>query len=249
MNELEAYITGLELYDSENKLPFTVRKVTDDLYEGTEEESATINFKSVQSFEAGVSAERQEDVLNSLLLAQRVATKAFPDDEQLMDWHKRYFEVLERLGWVFANTGFDSYESQSNLFGIEKILLEVLGTVLTGNQLAIIVKSIQALKSLSSEDKRFVAFEKNTHSLNKGNFQIGIATEQNNVLSISSTAFVVKASKKFSRILFFSTEKENVEFKYCHIKAILNEAQFATGRDSLKKKLGDTSEYIADLDI
>lgn len=250
MSELEVYIENLELSsgDNSNRFPRLISE-SQDYFESTDVDTAVMNFKSLQSFVAGLSKQRQEDVLNSLLLAQRAATKIYPNDDQITDWYKKYFEVLDKLGWVFENKDFVIFNSKNNLFEIENALLEILGTALTGNQLAILLKTIQSLKSLGDSDKRFLAFEQNTHSMQKGSFQLGVATEENNTLSISACAFILNSQKKITRILFFSSDKDATEFKYFQSKATLADNIFAEARETIKQKLGDVSSFVADLEI
>lgn len=250
MKEIKQYLEDLELSSGDDSISFPQMR-SDDLesFDTIEGETGVMNFKSLQSFAAGLTKERQDDVLNSLLLAQRAATKAFPNDDQIMDWYKKYFEVLDRLGWVFENKEFLKFNSSNNLFEIENALLEILGAALTGNQLAILLKTIESLKSLGSGDKRFVAFEQNTHSLQKGSFQLGVATEENNTLSISACAFILNTRKKILKILFFSSDKDSTDLKYFQSKATLNDSIFADARETIKQRLGDVSSFVADLEI
>lgn len=250
MNELKVYLENLELSIGDNSISFP-RLVSEsqDKLESTDVDAAVMNFKGLQSFAAGLSKQRQEDVLNSLLLAQRAATKSFPNDDQITDWYKRYFEILDKLGWVFENKEFLVFNSKNNLFEIENALLEILGAALTGNHLAILLKTIQSLKSLGESDKRFLAFEQNTHSLQKGSFQLGLANEENNTLSISACAFILNTQKKITKILFFSSDRDTTEFKYFQSKATLTDNIFAEAREIIKQKLGDVSSFVADLEI
>lgn len=249
MSELKNWLHNLPLNETKSTMRFAQRP---DFYEGLEvttADQAAINFKSIQSFAAGLPVDRQEDVLNCLLLAQRAATKAYPEDKDLMMWHQKYFEVLQRLGWLFDNKGFQTFNSMSNSFEMDKVLLEILAQALTGNQVAIIRKAIDALKALGSDDKRFQAFERNTHSLTRGNFQLGIATMENETLSISSTAFILNTRKVCTKILFFRAEKDDVELQYSQLQATLNYAIYNDVRNDVRQKLGDTTAYVADLEI
>lgn len=252
MTNVKSFIENLELADAGHDYHFEKISIGKrSMYEAadTPSETAAVNYKSIQSFAAGISKERQEDVLNSLLLAQRAATKAFPDDDQVADWHKKYFEVLSNLGWVLEGKEFQVFQSKSGLFEIDNALLEILTAALTGNQLAIALKAIQSLKTLGDGDKRFKFFEQNTHSMQKGNFQLGVATEENGTVSLSSMSFILNSKQNITKILFFSTNKGDTEFKYCLTKATLNDAQYNQARDLVKSKLGDVTSFVAALEI
>lgn len=249
MNEIKTYLENLELSEGDSSFSFPQKEWIGDYLESTDTDSAFMNFKSLNSFVAGVSKQRQDDVLNSLLLAQRAASKAFPNDSDIVDWYKKYFEVLDRVGWVFENREFETFNSASNLFEIEKTILEILGAALTGNQLGALKAAINAFKSLGDDDKRFLAFEKNTHTLQKGSFQMGVATEENDTLSISASAFILNTSNRITKILFFNSDKDATELKFHHSKATLNDNVFAMARDTIKQKLGDVSLFVAELEI
>lgn len=250
MSDLVQYINNLELSGPDGAFSFPSLAESGAGYlESTEGDSGLMNFRSLCSFASGISGQRQEDVLNSLLLAQRVATKAFPDDDQIMDWYRKYFDVLDRIGWIFENRDFSTFETKTSLFHIEKAILEILGTALSQNQLAVIMKTVDAFKALGGDDKRFIAFEKNTHTLYRGCFQLGVAAEENSTLSVSASAFALFTEKKISQILFFSSQKEVTEFKFCASKATLNDGVFKDARETIREKLGDVSGFVAALDL
>jgi hypothetical protein len=250
MDKLKVFLEKLELSEGDNSISFPKRvsKVNEGL-ESTGGEVATMDYKSLQSFAAGVSKQRQEDVLNSLLLAQRGATASAPNDDQIMEWYKKYFEILTRIGWVIEGKNFTDFKTQHNIFEIDNALLEILGAIVTGDQLAILLKTIQSFKSLGKDDKRFLAFEKNTHTLQQGSFQLGLASEKNNTISISGSAFILKTNDKITKILFFNSDRDAAEFKFRHIKATLNDGIFMNARDIINQKLGDVSSFIAELEI
>ncbi len=214
-----------------------------------EKESAYVNYKSLNTFPDEVSLQKQEDVLNSLLLAQRAASKLYPEFEKSKEWYNKYFEVLENLGWVFQGNDFTKYVADKNIIEIEKVLIEILGTALTNNQLALILKTMNAFKELGENDKRFVVFEKQTHNLEKGSFQLGYSIEENNCVSLFVCGFVISSKKIINRIVFYSSRKMDLDIEYLLTKATLNNAIYSTIRDTVKDKLGNTNSYIANLNI
>lgn len=250
MKDLKKFIRNLELSEGDSSLNFEpiVRKGDNDL-EALEGNEGIMNFKSLNSFIAGVSKQRQEDVLNSTLLAQRVATKAFPNDEDIVNWYKKYFEIMTNVGWVIENKDFASFKAKSSRFEIENAILEILSAALTGNQLAVLTTTIKAFKSLGDNDKRFLAFERNTHTLQKGSFQLGVATEENGTISISASAFIIKTNKTITKILFFNSNKDSTELLYNITKATLNDSVYGQARDLIKEKLSDIPSFVADLEL
>ena len=246
MSDLKKFIQQLELTQDNHSFSFHEYWSTELESDGPE---SFINYKGIQSFAGDLPANRREDVLNSMLLAQRGATKQFPDEAHILQWHHKYFAILTRLGWTFDSQDFQNYEFKGNIVELEKSILEIIGAALTGNQLAIIKSALSALKSLGEDDKRLIAFETNTHTDQKGSFQLGFAFEENGELAISSSAFILSTTKKLRRILLFSLESESARLQYRTIKATLNEAVFEKGREELRKKLFDSGNFIASLEI
>lgn len=260
MSNIKNYIDSQELSNQDNLLigNFLEKSAANALQNNQEsQEESFINFKSLNSFLSGVTPQKQEDVLNSLLFAQRVAQKAFPNENQHIEWYQKYFEVLNRIGWVFENKGFTNYEVKGNQFEMNQAILDVLGVAIASATgftaaavIAILKKSIDAIKSLADSDSRITAFEKNVQSVSKGNFQIGIASEENGILSIVSSAFILETNDELKRILFFKSNKNATILKFNFIKATISESVFKNARIPIKEKLvADIDNYIADLPI
>ncbi|RYE52861.1 MAG: hypothetical protein EOP48_15555 [Sphingobacteriales bacterium] len=111
------------------------------------------------------------------------------------------------------------------------------------------MKTLEAVKDLADGDGRIVFFEKNTHSLHKGSFQLGVATESNGIVSLSANAFVLSTLTRITKILFFTSTRGEAELRYCLTKASLNVDVFKEYRQQIKDKLGNNHQYIADLDL
>lgn len=212
-------------------------------------EAGFVAYKGLQSFAAGVSVQNREDVLNSLLLAQRAASKSFPNEKDIFKWYGKYFEVLENVGWVLEGKDFSKFASSHNKFDVHKALLEILGAAVTAGQLAIVMKTLSALKDMADHDGRITFFERNTHTSHKGSFQLGVADEVNGTVSLSANAFILSTETTITKILFFTSARNEAELNYCLAKATLNSNVYATYREQIIAKLTDNSQYIADLDI
>jgi hypothetical protein len=262
MSELNNYVNALSLSTNDEAfrglgLTYLDKRKNALENDETDEDESFLNFKSLDSFVAGVSPQKQEDVLNSLLLAQRVAQKAFPAENQILLWYEKYFEVLTRIGWVFENRGFTNYNAAGRRFEMNSAIIEILTAAIASATgvgaaaaLVILNKTLAAVQNLADDDARIVAFEKNVKTTTKANFQLGIATEKNGAISIISSAFILETSEKSKKILFFKTNKDDFAFKFNIIKATINDAVYSEARNTIKTKLvGDINQYITDLDI
>lgn len=208
-----------------------------------------LNFKGLNTFSKNIPKQQQEDVLNSLLLAQRAASKAFPEANQIYDWYTMYFDILKRLGWLLSQKDFTTYDEKTNSFELDKALLSMLQDFLTGQQIKILMRSLELIKSLGDDDKRLQAFASNTQSHDRGNFQLGLAENTNGNIAIMGSGFILESEKKMSKILFVKFSKELIQMKFCFYKAELVSSQYENHRELVKQKLGNTEDFIASLDV
>ena len=245
MGDTKSYIENLELIELPSDLGLQV-------YSKFESESATpsfLNFKGLNSFAESVSKQTREDVLNSLLLAQRAASKAFPEDNQVDDWYTMYFNVLQHLGWLIIQKDVSSLGEKANVLELDKAIFSLLKDLLTIPQINVLLKSLELLKSLGEEDKRLVAFEQNTLSHNRGNFQLGLAEESNGNVSVFGSGFILESKKQITKILFLKFGKDVVNMKLNFFRAELVTSEYAKNRALVKNKLGNAEQFIASLDI
>ena len=213
-------------------------------------EQSFINDKSLVSFVSDVSGQRRSDVLNSILIAQLAANKQFPDELQILDWYKAFINVLNNLGWTIEAAEFSSFRSDTDVFEVENAIIDILTNAFGEVFKTVIIKTLASIKGLSDANGKITAFEKNTHSLSRGAFQIGLAKEENGVVMIQLGMFMLTSSSQIKRILFFKSTKEKTRLDYCSRKGTLNEDVYANIRKPVSDKLaGKATEFIAEVEI
>ena len=140
------------------------------------------------------------------------------------------------------------FDSSKSLVEIEKVVLDIVASALTGNQIAVVLKTIEALKALKDHDTRLIAFEENTHKSENGNFQIGFVENNDGILSLVSSSYILETTSKFNKILFVRWSKGTTKLKYYLTKATLNQNHYNLIRRAVKEKLGeDVNNYISTL--
>lgn len=219
------------------------------MFESTAETPTFLNYKGLNSFEKDLSKQAQEDVLDCQLLAQRAASKTFPDNNQVYDWYTMYFDTLKKLGWLIDQKDFMTYDHNAQGVELDKAIFGVLEDFLTGQQVKILMKSFALLKSLGSDDKRLVAFEKNTYSSERGNFQLSLAENDQGKTTLKGSGFILESEKKITKILFLKFDRKSVKLKFNFYSATLVAHEYDKYRDLVKQKLGDATAFIASLDI
>lgn len=249
-NDTIKYLEQLELKEMREAFPTRKDLTLAEIEMKADVEQSFINAKSLVSFVSNVSPQLRDDVLNSVLLAQLAANKKFPDLEQSLEWYSSFIEILNQIGWVFEASEFSRFESSKNVFEIENVIIDILVTAFGGTFIDVITKTLNSIKSLGDGDRKIKVFEKNTHSLSKGAFQIGVAHEENGVVSLQIGTFLLTSSGEIKRILFFKTSKEKTTLDYCSRKGTLNNQIYSLIRQAVMNKLGGkVTDYIAEIDI
>lgn len=213
-------------------------------------EQAFLNDKSIFSFASEVTGQIREDVLNSTLLAQLAANKVFNTPDKLVEWQKKFGEVLNNLGWIVEASEFQTFDSKHNLVEVEQAIIDILTATFGSTIIPLVKKTLQAIKGLAGTDGKIKAFESNTTSVTKGVFQLGVATQKDDTVALQLGSFIIESKNKITRILFVKIEKDSTKMDYNSQKVTLNQTNYAKVRQAINAKLGTrTEEFIAAIDF
>jgi hypothetical protein len=203
--------------------------------------SGAVDAGSVVSFVTGLSTQHKEDVLDSTLLAQLVATHEHPKEEEIEAWYRRYREVLEHIGWTISEKSFDRYEAGGSAFTVDKVVIEVLAAVATGNEVAMATAALEALKKLSDESNQMKIWESTSHRAESGNFQIGAAQENDGVVAMALGAFYFHTKQTTTHFLWTSWSSTEIELWKAGQVVTLNEQVYEHVRATVVQKLGSSA--------
>lgn len=246
LNEALEFISKLDLAvpDSATKdllLPLAEPKDKD--------KGGYVDCGATVSFVAGVSGQNQSDVLNSTLLAQLAADKKYDRWSDPEGWFKFYVQVLGKVGWVIQNFNFTEYTTSGLTFTIDKVVVEILKSIVAEDELAIINETLDALKALS-DDKKFVLFESRSRKLEKGNFQVSTVKETDNLVAMKIGAFHFSSAQSATKFLWFGYKSSSTNLFKGAQTITLNGDIYSQVRDTVIQKLGNNAKiFIADLDI
>lgn len=214
------------------------------------EAAGYVDDGALTSFVAGLAAQQKRDVLNSTLLAQLAANKAYDREKQTTEWYKKYREVLETVGWVLQEFDFTIFQTSGASFDVQEVVLKLLAAIATQDDIAVVTETLDAMKALSDEDGRVVLFNTASHSFHKGNFQVGAAAESDGVVVMKIGAFHFGTTETVNRLLWLRFSS-NVSNMYQGSQTMnLNEQVYAQVRQAVIDKLGANAEtYVGNLDI
>lgn len=247
VRSLNEYIDSLKLEDPPPSL-LTTRDTFANIK--SDEESANVDAGSLISFDAKVTSQQKKDVLNSTLLAQLAANYAHDREADPVGWYKKYREVLENTGWTISGWNFNQFNSGSARFSADKVIIDILTSIATGNQMLIVKETIDALNALDNGDGRVTLFDRESTNLTKGNFQVAVSTVVSDVVVLQLGAFYFETNHQVTRVLFFEFESGSTSFYKGAQTVNLNEEIYSRIRQKIVDKLGDRAEqYIDDLPI
>lgn len=214
-------------------------------------ESAEVNAGSLASFVEGLTDENKADVKNSTLLAQLAANYQYDRYADAFEWTKFYISVLENVGWNIPQFDFSDYKISGTTVQMDKVVLEILAAVATGNEIAIVNRTLDALSKLDGDSKQLTIWDSNASDASKGNFQIYPVsqTPENSVVMIM-TGMQFDATTTHGRFLFWSWSSTSIKIRTAASRFELNRDVYDQVRAAIIKKLGDKAEiFVADLPI
>jgi hypothetical protein len=214
-----AYIESLELPGED---PFLAALRDGPMMLADDTEGGAVAAGALVSFVAGLSKTHKEDVLNSTLLAQLAASKAWSREEQPTEWYDEYRDVLENLGWVVPNFDFSKYNATSSQVELDTVVLEVLAPIATGPEVTGATAVLKALKTVAQDAKPCQLWEEQTNDRINGNFQISTCVESDGNVAMSLGTFYFKAVQIDLRFLWFEYSASTTEIYTCARRVVLD---------------------------
>lgn len=103
---------------------------------------------------------------------------------------------------------------------------------------------------IHKNDSRIALFDSSSQSSTLGNFQVGLASEAGDVVSMRIGSLYFNKSKQVKNILFFTfSNSSSTIYKGSQVIS-LNKEVYGQVREQIVGKLGDKAkQFIADLDI
>ena len=212
-----------------------------------------IDGASVMSFVGDISGQDRYDVLNSVLLAQLAANKAYNREDQTVEWYHMYSEVLENVGWVVPKFTFDKFQASGAKFSMNKVLLKIITDIAGANDMkkAALEGVMEAVEALDGEegDSKHV-FSKEAVKDGKGNFQLGVASSVNGVISLDLGTVRFKSTNTKSKVLWMEFDTSTTDFYNGYEQLTLDDELYGEIRTAVLKKLGKNAKNkIANIEI
>jgi hypothetical protein len=213
-------------------------------------DQAMIVDKSLISFVSGLSAENRADILESTLLAQLGARGKVPDEKDVIGWYKAYIEILTKIGWTIEGGEVQQFSAKANVVELQEVIIDILKAAFGADFLQIVTRALDGIKSLADSNGKIEAFEKNTHSESNGSFQIGVATQEGDAVSMNLGTFLITSTSRISHILFIKFTKDETDLRYASGKLTLDQKIYENVRTLVQDKLsGRAVDFVTEIPV
>jgi hypothetical protein len=214
-------------------------------------DQAVVVGSDIISFVRGVSEQRRQDIVNSALLAQLVASKRVPDPTHVFTWYGVYFDTLTNIGWTIQDRQFVDHIEESKNLEAHKAIIE-LATSLVGPQAAalqLVKTTLTALQSMDQSSPWITLFNRESRFAKSARFQITLAEEKSEgQFLVTLMAFGLVAAKTLTQVLFFKFRSNEVRLKHSSGKVTINTTVLDAIREPISKKLAAFStDYVRGL--
>lgn len=212
---------------------------------------AAVNGSQVLSFTAGLTPAEKADVLAATQFAQRAASAAHDRFADTAAWYRFYTDVLERLGWAGQGLAFTRRRADRGRLTLDRAALDVIAAIATSNQLALLVKAVDALRALPEEAGALTLFERLALAGDSGSFQLGaVQKADNGALSLALGGFHFRTRTDRTRALFGEWGADEAELWAAAQVMTLDRSHYDGLRDTVTHRLAEgAAGYILDLPL
>lgn len=216
----------------------------------TKQQSAVVG-SGIAAFAEGVSAQFRQDLVNSTLLAQLVASKKVPDRDQLFDWYDAYFDALANIGWSVQGRDFAMYAESGQNADVNKAIIAILGTVLGpgSTALAMVTGTLEALQSMDADSPWITLFARESQTARQAHFQVtAVSKGEGGEPFVTLAAFGLEARNDMTQVLVFRWRTSQATLRHCSGQVSINPAIAEAVRQPLQQKLAaHVVDYVKSL--
>lgn len=202
--------------------------------------SGVVDHSTVAAFTDGVTGQQKNDVEDSVLFASLAADLKFSVKDQPVEWFDYSRKVLARVGWILAAGQWSRLTSNKASFTVDEVVINVIKSMLTQNELATAEAALNAMKSLSDDDRRIVIWENSSlDGPSDGGVNIDVVgVSPAGALSMKASGYAFGCNKQITRFLFFAFPRTETRFAASRANMVLNERVYAQVREAISNKLG-----------
>lgn len=204
------------------------------------------------SFGSDLTPEHQDDILNSILLAQLAADKKFSKFNLPRDWYGFYGNTLSNLAWQVTGFAFEVYKPTGRFY-LKEVIEKQFATRVGAREQKAVMAAIEQYNQLAPKSKARLIFSLGTQRSESDseliNAQVGVAWGHSD-LSVVGTIF--ETDQCITDLFQDELDPELIhgDMQIVASSGTLNETVYQTLRKSVIEKLGPKrEEFIVSLKI
>lgn len=218
-----------------------------------EQDQSIVVGSQLQGFTSGVDEKMRRAIQNSVLLAQLVAQKQVPLEDDVA-WYRTYFDVLVRIGWLIQEQRFSVFDGGAAQSDVHEALLQLAASLMGGPEATayqIVSATIDALQKLQEGNPAITIFRRETQHQQSARFQLSVAEEDGDGgLSVSLMALRLLASTTLTQVVFFKFKTEEAHLEHFAAKVCVNQDVLERVADSIAEKVASYVDgFVRTLEI
>ncbi|MFJ3638079.1 hypothetical protein [Streptomyces sp. NPDC090112] len=195
------------------------------------------------SFLDEIPAEDQAAISDLTLLAMLNSDVLFPDKTSNMDkWYANYNHVLGVGGMNVQGDDYSQYDTGSTTLEVDKVVLEILESLLAEDEAGAVKKAIGALKgeAEAAENKAAKLWDRQSLGEKQGSFSVGVARlTPGNLVVLKTSFFSFTTSTTTTHVLWTKWSSSSSSVYTGHRTMVFNREQWQRVAETVKTKLGD----------
>lgn len=251
VGQATAWVEGLELPPKPRSRRGGSPKTAPDIIGATKEQAMVVG-SDIVSFVAGTDPTLRTAIINCSLLAQLAANRRVPSRDDVRNWYKAYFDVLQQLGWVIQDRGFSEHRETGDDFEAHQAMLSVAAVVFgpATTALAIVQSTLAAMKAMS-KGPWMTIFQQESQGAKAARFQVTVAepASQGGAV-VSLMAFELDARTTLTQVLFFKFRSVDVTLRHSSGRVAIDGNLLGALAPTIAKKVADYAQsYIENIPI
>ncbi len=210
-----------------------------ELHEKLTTATAALNGAEVMALADGLSADQRQAVLYSTQFAQRAADAVADRFVDRTLWWTTYNQALAALGWTVVGSVARQATDTDLKASVDSMALTLMSGLVAPGGLTAIKAVLDALRDLAETDEKLDLLDKRCRQDGGGAVQIGQASLEGGVVSVTTGAVQFAGEDTRSKILFASWGKSEQDIWLAAERLILNEDYYFTNaRQIVQDRLG-----------
>lgn len=251
LEDAHAFVSSLSLPKPPMQLGFDSSKPPVSLTEGIDQ--SLIVGSDIVSLAKELPEEQRTLVVNSLLLAQLAATDFVSKNKDLKTWYDKYFETLEKIGWLIQDFGFTKVNRKGTTVEVHEAIISVATAAFGAGAtaLTLVKTALDAMKKMGDGAPWMTVFKRTTENTQLSRFQVTTAEKSaNGGAMISMMTFKLGTKSNVTQVLFFNIKSAKVDFQHASGKVTLEKSLAETLGPKIKQKIeNQLANNIASISI